>query len=222
MKLIKRLFAAVTVAGLMAVGAAQAAEPYSSLPQAQPTQSKEKIEVIEFFSYHCPHCYHLDPTLSAWVAKLPGDVQFRRVHVAWPGMTNIQPYTKLFHTMQALGVQDKLHMPLFDAIQKQKIEVRNPEIAADWFAKQGIDKAKFNQAFSSFGVESGARQAETISKNYRIDGVPALVINGKYKTSIQDAGGEQQMLAVVDQLIDKERKSMGSKTAADGKGEKKK
>ncbi|MBB5020091.1 thiol:disulfide interchange protein DsbA [Chitinivorax tropicus] len=217
MTLLKRLFAAVTVAGVMAAGAAHAGEPYTTLPQPQPTQSKDKIEILEFFSYHCPHCYHLDPGISAWAAKLPADVQFRRVHVAWPGMTNIQPYTKLFHTMQALGVQDKLHTKLFDAVQRDKVEVRNPEIAADWFSKQGVDKAKFNQAWSSFGVESAARQAENISKNYRVDGVPTVIVNGKYKTSLADVGGESQLFALLDQLIDQERKAMGGKKPADSK-----
>lgn len=218
MKLIKRLFTALLATGLMAEAAH--ADPFTVLNPAQPTASKDKIEVIEFFSYHCPHCYHLDPTISAWAAKLPKDVEFKRVHIMWPGMSNIQPYTKLFHTMQALGVQDKLHGKLFDAVHRDKIEVRKLDIAEDWFAKQGVDKARFDQAFNSFGVATATNQAEAVTKAYRVDGVPTVVVNGKYKTSVSDAGGEPQLLTLLDQLIDKERQAM-PKPAADKKADKK-
>jgi thiol:disulfide interchange protein DsbA len=103
MKLLKQLWKAALVAGFVAVsGAAVAAEPFKLLNPAQPVETKGKVEVIEFYWYGCPHCYHLEPKLSAWLAKLPKDVAFRRIPAVWN--PRMEAHAKLFHALESLGL----------------------------------------------------------------------------------------------------------------------
>lgn len=65
-------------------------------------KSRGKLEVIEFFWYTCPHCRSIEPTVAAWAKKLPKDVNFRRIHVIWPGRPDIEAHAKIFVALQAM------------------------------------------------------------------------------------------------------------------------
>jgi thiol:disulfide interchange protein DsbA len=176
---------------------------YRVVSPAQPTDTGAKIEVIEFFWYACPHCNAFEPTLNAWVKKLPADVAFRRVPAQFAPIW-VQ-HAKLFYALEAIGEEERVHKKVFDAIHVERLSLDSDQAQIEWVGKNGIDKAKFADAMKSFGVAGKLKRAAQVVGNYGIDGVPALAINGKYLTAPSMARGEDKALAVVDYLINAER-----------------
>ncbi|MDP2247088.1 MAG: thiol:disulfide interchange protein DsbA/DsbL [Nitrosomonadales bacterium] len=176
---------------------------YNTTAQDVPTDSPGKVEVVELFWYGCIHCYQLEPQLHAWVKKLPDDVVFKRV----PGLPRPDwaPMAKAYYAMETLGVLDKLHGKLFDAVHKSKTLKPTDEAAAiNWVAKEGgLDKKKVQEAFNSFTSNTKLNRAAQIFRASGATGVPALIIDGKYVTSSSMAGGNVQVLKVADFLIAK-------------------
>ncbi|MEY8876532.1 MAG: thiol:disulfide interchange protein DsbA/DsbL [Leptothrix sp. (in: b-proteobacteria)] len=171
-----------------------------------------KIEVIEFFWYGCPHCNAFEPTLEAWVKKLPSDVVFRRVHVGF--RPTFEPQQRLYVTLETMGLVDTMQRKIFYAIHQQGVRLDKPEQIFDFVASNGVDRAKFIETYNSFGVQTKVRQGKQLAESYKIDGVPALGIHGRYYTSPSLAGGEgvpevdgqARALTLADQLIAQVRK----------------
>jgi thiol:disulfide interchange protein DsbA len=177
---------------------------YRTLRETVPTSSPGKIEVLEFFWYACPHCYHLEPHLAKWKASLSADVTFRRVHVAFRGDT----HQKIFYTLEAMGRAEALNAKVFDEIHQRNNPLAGLPDAAEWARKQGLDVAKFEAAWNSFGVQTQQKRANALVAGYRVDGVPTFGINGRYVTSPAMVGGSHvRALQVVDFLIAQERKA---------------
>lgn len=200
----------ILTALLMLVSSVAMAEPqagfeYQQTQQIIPTETPAKVEVTELFWYGCPHCFQLEPQLAVWVKKLPQDVVFKRV----PGIPRPDwaPGAKAYYAMEALGVLEKLHTPFFEAIHKQKSVRPNDEAAiVDWITKQsGLDRKKVNDAYNSFSVNTKNMRAMQIFRASGATGVPTLIIDGKYISSISMAGGTEELLKVADQLIAKAR-----------------
>jgi thiol:disulfide interchange protein DsbA len=162
-----------------------------------------KIEVVELFWYGCPHCYHFEPVINPWVDKLPKDVNFKRVPAMFGGPWDA--HGQMFLTLEAMGVEHKVHAAVFDAIQNQRKHLTKPEEMADFLATQGVDKDKFLATFNSFAIKGQVNQAKELAKKYEITGVPSMVVNGKYRFDLGTAGGPEGVLNVADQLIEKER-----------------
>jgi protein dithiol oxidoreductase (disulfide-forming) len=163
-----------------------------------------KIDVIEFFWYGCPHCNAFEPMLDAWAKRLPPDVAFRRVHVAFTALH--ETHSKVFYALEALGQVEAMHRKVFAAIHQQRLALNNEAEIAAWMEKNGLDRAKFVDAYKSFGVATKVRQAKQLSEGYKIDGVPALGVHGRYYTSVSLAGGNDRVLSVADFLIQRARK----------------
>ena len=192
--------------GARAQGGPVEGQQYVRLARPQPVATPGKIEVVEFFWYGCPHCYEFEPMLEAWVKKLPPDVALRRVPVAFRD----EPFTahqKIFYALEALGQVDAMQMKVFNAIHREHNRMDKPAEIAAFMQKNGIDSAKFLDLYNSFGVQTKTRQARTLAEEYKIDGVPALGINGRYYTSGSLAGSLDRSLAVADFLIQKSRKA---------------
>jgi thiol:disulfide interchange protein DsbA len=180
---------------------------YVKLSQAAPTAAPAgKVEVVEFFWYGCPHCFHFEPNLAAWVAKLPPDVAFRRVPVAFRE-NPFGIHQRLYYTVEAMGLIPTLHAKIFHAIHEENLKLDQPDLIGDFVAKQGVDKAKFMSVFDSFSVQTKCRQARTLAEAYKIDGVPTLGIAGLYYTSVSMNGTPEKALATTDALIAKQRKA---------------
>ncbi|HEY1394073.1 MAG TPA: thiol:disulfide interchange protein DsbA/DsbL [Methylibium sp.] len=178
---------------------------YVRLSQPQPTLAPPgKIEVVEFFWYGCPHCFHFDPTLQAWVAKLPADVTFRRVHVGFQGIHKI--HQRLFYALEIMGREAELHGKIFNAIHVQRNMLDKPETIADFVAANGIDRTKFLEVFNSFGAQTRCQQASRLVEGYKIDGVPTMGVAGRYFTEGSLAGTNEAALQIVDFLLDRIRK----------------
>jgi thiol:disulfide interchange protein DsbA len=199
-------------AGLLLVAAgarAQGAGPvegrdFVRLNTPVPVPGGGKIDVIEFFSYGCPHCYAFEPALEAWIKRLPPDVAFRRVPAAFNAP--FEGYAKLFYALEAIGMSDALHKRVFAAIHVQRKRLDKEADLAAFVTEAGGDGAKFVEAYKSFGVATKVRQGKQLAEGYKIDGVPALGIHGRWFTAGSLAGSHERALQVADQLIVRARK----------------
>lgn len=183
-------------------GLVRAEGGYETLSPAQAVQNPDKVEVIEFFWYGCPHCYSLEPSLAAWLKTKPANVEFIRQPAVFSDLWG--KHAKAFFTAEALGVSEKVHADFFDAIQNKKQKLTSEDELAKFFAAHGVKDADFRAAYSSFLVDAKMRQAETMAARYGITGVPALVVNGKYRVTATTAKSQENMIAITDQLIKQE------------------
>ncbi|MEB2644688.1 thiol:disulfide interchange protein DsbA/DsbL [Pseudomonas sp. C 49-2] len=181
----------------------EAGKTYVELTNPVPVSEPGKIEVVELFWYGCPHCYAFEPTINPWVEKLPKDVNFRRIPAMFGGPWDA--HGQLFLTLEAMGVEHKVHNAVFDAIQKQGKRLTKPDEMADFVATQGVDKDKFLATFNSFAIKGQIKQAKELAQKYGVQGVPTMIVNGKYRFDLGTSGGPEQTLNVADQLIAKER-----------------
>jgi len=194
---------------LLARAARAAGEPvqgkdYTVLTSPAPvTAAAGKIEVIEFFGYWCPHCRALEPHLEPWLKKLPADVVFRRVPVAWQRAQ--EPYQRLYYALEALGVPQEVHGKVFEALHAQGLRLDTDAGLATFAAANSLDKAKLADAMKSFGVAAKLRAADQLWKAYGIEGVPTLAVNGRYLTSPALAGSDDRALEVAEALVRKVR-----------------
>ena len=169
------------LAGLMSLTAHAAIQPgtdYTPLAAPQAVANKNRVEVIEFFSYGCGHCFKLEPASEAWAKNKPADVGFRR------------------------GQIGKLHHAAFIAVQQERLDLRDPKIVQDWVARQGVDAARFMQVYNSFSVAQAPARATQLTRAYRVEGTPMLVVGGKYAVT---PAAPERMMQVVGELVDKVR-----------------
>jgi thiol:disulfide interchange protein DsbA len=218
MKINRRTFSGgLAGAGLGSLGLSAAAQPatasagpvegvnYVKLSQSVPLAVPGKIEVVDFFWYECPHCNDFEPTLDAWQKTLPADVAFRRVPVWFKD----EPFTaqqKIFYALDSMGLIPTMHRRVFHAIHSDRTRLRSPEEITAFMAKNGVDPVKFTEAFNSFSTQTKSKQARQTAEAYKIDGVPALGVQGKYFINGTMAGGNEKMTGVADALIARVRK----------------
>lgn len=181
----------------------QDGEHYETLSQPVPTADPSKIEVVEMFWYGCGHCYTFEPIIRPWKEALPADVNFVGVPAIWAPVMNL--HAKAYYTAKALKVLDTLHEPIFVAMNLKKKKLSSEDEIADLFVAHGVDAEKFSKVFNSWGINQQIKIAESKQRGYRTQGTPELVVNGKYRISARQAGGQKQMLDVADFLIEKER-----------------
>jgi protein dithiol oxidoreductase (disulfide-forming) len=199
---------------------------YRTLTPAQPTSSPGKIEVVEFFSYACPHCNKFYPLVSAWAAKLPKDVVFKRVPVGYerPQWLNL---SRAYYALLATGDFARLDGPLFHAIHDEQLPLFDEQSIADWVGKHGGNADKFENAYVSFGVNNQTVQADQMVEDYQIGGIPALAVNGRYVViSPGEATDEEatfrELLTRTDKVIAMARAAGGGAHAAAGAAKPKK
>jgi thiol:disulfide interchange protein DsbA len=181
---------------------------YRELSAPQPADAAGKIEIIEVFWYGCPHCYNFEPVIEPWVKKLPKDTQFRRV----PAIFNDEweQGARAYYALEAIGEGQRLHKPLFDAVHTgSRLKVANEAALTEWLGKQGVDTKKFAAAYRSFSVEGKVKRAKQLTQAYKLEGVPAMAVNGNYVVITDSIRSFEQMLAVSDYLIDQSRKENG-------------
>ena len=185
---------------------------YLTLDKPAATESAGKIEVVEFFWYSCPHCNRFEPQLEEWAKKMPKDVVLRRAPVAF--RPDFEPQQRLYFVLEAMNKVEELHRKVFYAIHVEKQALNSQALIADWIEKQGVDKAKFTEAYNSFPVATKARKASLLQDAYKVDGVPALGVAGKYYTSGSLAQTMERALIVTDHLLGLVRTSMPAAKAA--------
>lgn len=180
-------------------------EHYIRLDTPVRTINPNKIEVAEVFWYGCSHCFHFEPMVHAWAKQQPEHVVFVQSPAMWNSV--MKTHAQAFYTASALGVFDKVHQPIFDAINLERNMLRDEKSLAELFAKHGVAEDKFSKVFNSFSVKSQVEQADARARGYGIAGTPEMVVNGKFRVSTRTAGGQREMLKVVDYLVEQERKN---------------
>jgi thiol:disulfide interchange protein DsbA len=178
----------------------QAGTDFLAVDPRAPTEAPAgKIEVVEFFWYNCPHCNAFEPSLQSWLKNLPKDVAFRRAPVAF--QESFVPQQRLYFTLEAMGLIEKLHAKVFAAIHAEKVNLSRPEAILDWVVQQGVEKDKFLAQYNSFTVATKASKATQLQNAYKVEGVPALGVAGRFYTDGSLSGNMQRALQVVDALV---------------------
>ena len=205
----RRTFVATTLGlAAAALGVPAAADMvegknYFRLKAPVPVETGKKIEVIEFFSYGCPHCAELEKYLIPWRAKLPQDVQFRRVPVMFQDRwVNLG---KIYYTLDALGEEEKLSPDVFAAIHGQNVSLWNDKTFFDWAASKGLDRKKVEDVYGSFAISGKMNRARQQAQLFDIQSVPTVVVDGKFVTGSDKVGTHAQLPAALDELIVKAR-----------------
>ena len=179
---------------------------YKTLDKRVPVEAPTgKVEVVEFFWYNCPHCNTFEQQLEAWQKRLPADVVLRRVPVAF--RDDFVPQQRLFYTLEAMGKLDDLHRKVFQTIHGDKQALNKEDLIVAWAEKNGLDKAKFQEMYNSFAVSTKARKASQLQEAFKVEGVPALGIAGRWYTDGSMAGNMPRAVQVAEYLIAEARKA---------------
>ncbi|MBL4660604.1 MAG: peptidylprolyl isomerase [Alcanivoracaceae bacterium] len=166
--------------------------------------SSKKVEVIEIFSYGCPHCYSFESTIKRWRKSLSTDVEFKREPAVWNGLMRL--YAHAFYTAQDHNKQEELHDSLFSEIVIEGTPLLSEATFGSFFNEHGIGNDEFSAKFDSKKVSDLVTKAAVFTQVYKIQDIPAMIVNGKYRVSLESAGGKEEMLKIVDYLIQKEQK----------------
>jgi len=217
--MIKRLGAAVFAAMALQLAALSAVaedwvagEHYEVISPAVRGTQADKIEVTEFFWYGCGHCYNFEPQVVQWKKTLADDVVVKGSPAMWNALMEV--HAKAFYAAEVLGVLDKVHMPLFQAINVDRKRLSDEDELADLFAANGVSREDFSKAFNSFGVGSQVRQANARARAAKISGTPEMMVAGKYRITTRKAGGQANMLKIADFLIAQERAAAATASAS--------
>jgi thiol:disulfide interchange protein DsbA len=176
---------------------------YELVVPPQPGGSDGTVEVKELFWYGCPHCYHFEPKVKAWLADKPDYVEFSRVPAIFTN-PSWKLHAQAFYTAEVLGVLEKMHPIIFNAIHQKHQRLKSEDELAKLFAENGIPEDKFREAFNSFAVQSDVRRAADLTQRYGISGVPTMVVNGKYRVDGPIAGTYDRLIKIVNYLAKKE------------------
>ena len=198
-------------AGQLPAGKWLAGVNYRPLVPAQPTDAAPgKVEVVEMFWYGCPHCYALDPYLESWRKSKPSYIDFKRVHVTWQAIH--QSHAKMFYALQAVGKEEAVHSEVFAEMHDRKNYMfaqgneRETLAAQVAFVKaHGISESDFTNAYNSFTVQTELTKADELVHRYKVEGVPLMVINGKYVTDVNMAGSQANLISIVNDLAASEK-----------------
>lgn len=202
-RLLVLLLLLVNSAVIQAAGYTEGVE-YKKLAIPQATDTGDKIEVQEFFWYGCPHCYHFEPYINAWKKTKPANVEFVRVPAVFRPDWEIQ--ARAYYALSNMGIIEDMHGKIFSAIHKDKKQLNKKEMLTAFLVKNGVDRKKFEEEYSSFAVDSMVRKAKKMIKDYQIEGVPSISVNGKYLSSGSMSGSYDNLIKILDYLVKQETK----------------
>jgi len=210
---VRRSLVAAGALGALGFAGVTRAQPvagrnYTVHDPALQVESGERIEIVEFFWYGCIYCYNLEPALEAWAKTLPADVAVRRI----PAVFN-QRWAHdalIFYALEAIGVVERLHWPLFQAIHVNRLNTVNERAFSEWLRAQGVDDKAFGEAYRSEPVREKLRRAAQLTSGYRIDGTPSLAVHGRFTISADQGGSARGMFSTAEHLIAEVRKAGGA------------
>lgn len=200
--------ASLATAPLLAVAQERPVEGkhYVTVSPRQPTRDPKQVEVLEFFAYGCSHCNAFEPAIDAWQKKLPSDVLFRRIPVAFREVPFVL-HQKMFFAIEVLGLVEQLHRKVFTAIHSERQRFEKPGEVVDFAVKHGVDRTRFLDALNSFAVAAKAKQASALTAGYKVEGTPSIGVDGRWLTTGSMAGTNERSLAVAEYLVGLAKKS---------------
>lgn len=178
----------------------QQGQHYAEAGKEMPrNDNSQKVQVVELFSYTCPHCFRLDPQVSEWKQTLPDNVEFKLVPAIF--RDSWLQLARVFYAAEQTGDLEMLHPKLFHAIHVDKRRLNTEDELLDFVEEQGVDREAFAKQMNSFVVQTKVKKALVMSQTSGITGVPAMIVDGKYRTDAPQAGSLEDMLDVVDHLV---------------------
>jgi len=175
---------------------------YQLIEPAVPTSDPDKVVVTEIFWYGCPHCFRFEPFVEKWAESIPDGVVFEQVPSAINAAWTV--HARAYYAFKMMGVQEQLHKKLFNAIHVQRQRLNNLDSIAEFVAEQGLDEKEFRKQYASFPVETLIRKGKQKELHYGLEGVPTIIVNGKYRTSGVMAGNFSRVLQIIDFLVAEE------------------
>ena len=181
---------------------------YNLLDPGYVTSDEEQVIVYEFFSYKCPHCSSFQPYINPWHKKLPKHIKLVRIPVVFQESWKV--FAKAYYTAETMGIIEKTHQPLFDAIHKQRKRLNSIEDVASWFADNfQVDRKAFLSTANSFMIDSKIRQSQNLTRKMQITSTPTVIVNGKFKPNTKKLTNIPGLLDMSLYLANQEAVSMG-------------
>ncbi len=199
------LFAGVVLSGnAVAQMAFVEGSDYKLISPAVKTSVPDKIVVTEIFWYGCPHCFRFEPYAEKFAASLPEGVVFEQV----PSSLNPRwtEHARAYYSFEMMGSLEQTHRAFFDAIHLKRQRLNSVDTIAEFVAERGLDEKVFREYYFSFPVETLLRKSVQNEKRYGHNGVPAVIVNGKYLVSSSLAGSNERMIQIMNFLVAKELK----------------
>jgi thiol:disulfide interchange protein DsbA len=165
-------------------------------------EAGKTVSVVEVFGYSCPHCAHFQPYVDAWKKKQPAYVKFSYLPAVFGGIWDA--FARAYYTADAMGVLQKSHNGIFNAIHVQHRPITNMQDIAALYADYGVDKNVFASTMQSFPISGKVDAARALAQRWGVDGTPTIVVAGRYRVTITNAG-EDAFLHNVDWFVAKER-----------------
>lgn len=193
-------------AGILMIAGTALAKPFEEGVQYVPIKpqpavgSGDQVEVVEFFWYGCPHCRDFEPAVMKWSAALPENVKFNQVPVMFGGPADL--HAQVYYALQGIGELERMHHKLFDVMHVQKRKLRTRDAVDAFLQENGVDMDKFREAMNSFAVAAKVNRARALMRRYGVRAVPALVIDGRYRSG-SGFRSYEEMTEVVDHVVDK-------------------
>ena len=182
---------------------------YKRIKPARPLGQTDKVEVVDVFWYGCRHCYRFLPMLQGWEAGKPDYVEFKRVPAIFADSWSV--HARAYYTARVLGVDGKLHVPVFNAIHDQKRSLNTKQELMTFFAEHGVSEEDFSATFDSFEVDAMARESQVMSRHWGVPGTPSLIVNGRYLIFGSLAGSYEDMISVLEVLVEREHQAMADR-----------
>lgn len=182
-------------------------------PAVETDVEEGKVEVLELFWYGCPHCFQFEPHLTGWKETMSDDVSFVRM----PAVLNKSwlAHARAFYALQTMGELERIHPIFFEAIHVQGRRLRDVESMTRFLSGHDVDAEKFKSAYNSLYVETKINRSGQLVRQYGSSSVPTVIINGKYRTTARDAGGFENVLKLIDQLVAQEANAMKANATTD-------
>lgn len=192
---------------LLFVGLSNGAQRYQELASPQPTSVSDKVEVVEMFWYGCPHCYDLEPAIQEWLKTKPDYIEYVRVPAVF--RDDWVPLARAWYLIDTLELGDRVHINLFKALHVKKMNMNNVGLLRSFFGNEGVSAEQFDEVYNSFSIDAMTRNAAKLTRDYKITGVPAIIVNGRYMTSATLTGGHDALIAEINSLAAREAEVMG-------------
>lgn len=195
------VFLVFALTGISVAAQYQEGKHYKRI-DTQKTGNPDKVEVLEFFWYGCPHCYSFEPYIKKWKQNKPANVEFIRIPATFRPSWTL--HARAYYALKMMGKLDKLHPQIFNELHNRKKRLDSIDALADFVSKHGVDRSEFIDAMNAFSVENNIRKATRQVSNYKINGVPAIAVNGKYLVTGTMAGDYENMIKIMQYLVEKE------------------